>query len=137
MKRIEDIEKMSLSELTEEASKASVDIPPGLEEGINRRIGHRIWIQRGYRVMAAASLAAVLTVGMTFTSPKAHDNLTALIHNRDTELVDSFEDPALAYAEIERALGKFSQALSSGAEQARTSEQMFNNQKQLVINIVR
>jgi len=137
MKRIDDIEKMSLSELVDEASKVQVEVPADLEDGINRKIGRNIWIHKGYRFMAAASMAAVLAVGLTFTSPKVQDNFAALRGGSSVELVDTFDDPALAYAEVERALSKFSNALNSGADQARQSEQMLNEQKQFVKNIAR
>jgi len=130
MKRIEDIEKMSIAELQDEASRLDVAVPADLVDGIQSRIGHYRRQRAGrirYAVAACLSTLFVCSVllGITISGRMA------------AEPVDTFTDPEMAYAEVERALGLFSEALSAGATEATESEALFAKQRETIERLMK
>ena len=116
MKRIEDIESLELDELESAALETDVTVPSGLEDRIMASLAARTiagsrpkpaparWIP--YAALAlAASLAAV-----------------ALIP-RSNKLTDTFDDPYLAYAQVEATFQRISDKMAVGAQlAAKTGE---------------
>ena len=115
MKRIEDIEMMEVEDLLKVAEDNSVSVPEGLENRIAASLlAVKIsqeedapavplrarWIT-GFAVAAACTVAAVF------------------LHNpAQSELKDTFDDPRLAYAEVERTFERISSKMSKASEMA-------------------
>ena len=111
MKRIEDIENLSLEELEQAAGNAPV--PEGLvsrleaalaageviDQTVERRSGKR-WIPYASLAAAAALVAAIVIPAAR--QPK-----------------DSFDDPLLAYAKVEETFRYISDKMSEGVNQVR------------------
>ncbi|MCQ2144858.1 MAG: hypothetical protein MJY72_03875 [Bacteroidales bacterium] len=117
MKRIEDIENMELDELIAEAEKIDVQVPSDLESGIRSKIvrQHRIRMDR-IRYGVAAAITALFGCSLL---------LSITLSSRDQALEDTFDDPELAYAEVQKAFGKISDALNAGAREASLGEARF------------
>ncbi len=111
MKRIEDIEKLSLEELEQAAGNAAV--PDGLKSRLEALLAaesavaqekpgnsSKRWIPYASLAVAASLLAAILIPA-----------------SRQPE--DSFDDPLLAYAKVEETFRYISDKMSDGVDQVR------------------
>ncbi len=117
MKTIEDIEKMSAEELEQLFEDRSQDAPEGLEARIGAAVtaaaAREAWggeaPRRAQRwlpwAVAAACAAFALAV---FTPPRPKD---------------SFDDPALAYAEVEKAFQLISEKMNQGRAIAEKAQE--------------
>lgn len=109
MKRIEDISSLEMADLERIADDAGIEVPEGLEDRLLSAImassaGDRA--QRNRKILkfvtgaAATGIAACLAVMiMTSDEPK-----------------DTFDDPVLAYAELERTMSLISAKMERGME---------------------
>ena len=102
MKRIEDIEKLSLEELEQEA--AQVPVPEGLASRIKtalaaEAVGNDDRRQRGYWRAAFASFAVAAAVAAVL-----------MLHRPAPK--DSFDDPLLAYQQVEETLQFIAQKIN-------------------------
>ena len=115
MKRIEDIEKMGLEELEAAAMGEKVEVPQGLEERIQERIlaaelvkeppVGKPQIQRK-RILQFSGIAAAAVVVFALVLLKP-------VEEKNT-LQDTFDDPYLAYAELEKAFEMVSEGMQKG-----------------------
>ena len=108
MKDIRDMEKLSLRDLEQMGGDERIPLPEGWHvqlpgETQRRRQSTRRWIG------IAASVAVVAGIGVS------------LLHRPDP-LKDTFDDPYLAYAALEQALNRVSDALSVGEEALAESQ---------------
>lgn len=119
MKRFEDFEKLSAADLERIASDESIMAPPTLGHDIEctARTLQILYGQTGtasstpkrrvrvfsYCAAAAAAIAVVLT--LSFHEPK-----------------DTFDDPMLAYAQLEQTFGFISEKMNAGFDIAQTAE---------------
>lgn len=112
MKRLEDIERMDADRLEACAEEEDIRVPDGLEERIKAAIAAKeaadskvrvfkpAWIP--LTVTAAAAIAAVAIIpGIVRQGPK-----------------DTFDDPYLAYAQVEATFQKISEKMGTGVELA-------------------
>ena len=118
MKRIEDIIEKDWEELAE--ASRGVDVPEGLEERLSAAIAaheatreeprikdRRLIRWLPYSAAAAAAVAAVV-IGLNLSNrPK-----------------DTFEDPYLAYAQVEAAFRTISDKMSIGVEYAAEAREL-------------
>lgn len=117
MKSIKEIEKMSLEDLERIASDESIEVPDGFAEKIEARvIAEDLRTESGTpsRWIGIAAAAAVL-IGVGIG-----------IAGRQNEPKDTFDDPYLAYAELEMAFATMSQELRKGFEMADRSEEIMD-----------
>ncbi len=125
MKSIKKIEKMSLDELLEASSDVNVNVP----DGFMGRIGETVETARtvgaltdddvSYEtpyikrfipfISAAAAIALIAGIGFSLM---------------DNEPKDTFDDPRLAYAELEKAFGRISDGINRGVAMAEESERI-------------
>ena len=132
MKRIEDIENMEVDALEEQAKAGNAPVPEGFRERLESALAAKAiadesspepkpkprkgkpvfkpsarkllgWLP--YAGIAAAIIVVVLAIG-----------------NKDRELIDTFDDPALAYAQVEDAFRQISDKMSHGMELASGTE---------------
>lgn len=109
MKRIDDIEKMGLEELEAVAEAENAAVPQGLEERIKERIlaGEvaKVSAKKMPRaVLQLSGIAAAVVLALLLFKPGKADN----------QLQDTFEDPYLAYAQVEKAFEEISDKMSMG-----------------------
>ena len=113
MKSIDEIRNMSLEELehisTSEGTAPSCDIAARAMAIVRRQRNRRIAV---WTSGIAASLVLVIGLGLNYREPA---------------LQDSFSDPYLAYAEVEKAFGKIGSAVSSSAETIDSSKEFIDN----------
>lgn len=106
MKTIDEIEKLSLENLERISLDESVKVPEGLEH----RIGQAVSARSNKRIIPlicgiAASLLLVIGLAISLRPP---------------QLRDTFDDPALAYAEVEKALLSVSGTINEQLNNALT-----------------
>ncbi|MBQ2102914.1 MAG: hypothetical protein II479_05040 [Bacteroidales bacterium] len=113
MKTLEEIERLSLEELEQEATRAAAPVPDGLQERLRQTLAAREladaarprptrWIP--YASLAVAAAAAVV-IALPQRGPK-----------------DTFDDPRLAYAEVEKVFRTISDKMNEGVELVREAE---------------
>lgn len=128
MKRIQDIEKLQEEELEMAALGEDITIPAGLEERIKAAIAAKEtvkpkavpvrWIP--YAALAvAAGLAAVVLIH----------------HDGSGKLQDTFEDPYLAYAQVEATFQKISDKMAIGVDIAAKAEQTAEKPMEIINKI--
>lgn len=98
MKRLEDLEKMDWQELETAALHEDIPVPEGLEKRISEKLTARTIVaepapkKTGRRILwTAVAAAAVLAAVLALPSVGAR------------EPKDTFDDPQLAYAQVEEA----------------------------------
>ena len=108
MKRIDDIEKMGLEDLEAAAMAGNPGVPQGLEERIKERILAREMskMPEGRRVLRLGGIAAAVALALLIFNPWRVDD----------QLQDTFEDPRMAYAQLEKAFAEISNKMSMGVE---------------------
>lgn len=109
MKTLEEIENLSLEELERNALEAPVTVPDGLERRLRQALAAREIAQAAARprparwlVPVAVATAAAAVVLLPQRGPK-----------------DTFSDPLLAYAEVEKTFQTISDKMSAGVDLAR------------------
>mgnify|MGYP003558848939 FL=1 len=107
MKSLKELEKMSLEELEAVSLDESIAVPEGFAARLASSLEGRA---RVVRLVAAAASVAVLA-GVGFGVAKWQD-----------EPKDTFDDPYLAYAELEKAFAKMSGGVQKGLAMAEASE---------------
>ena len=118
MKTLEEIERLSPEELEQAASSSQVPVPAGLQGRIRQQLAAaEISAQapvrrlpRGLIPALAAAAAATAFALLPHGGPK-----------------DSFDDPRLAYAEVEKAFQIISDKLSSGMDLTREATEIPQN----------
>ena len=113
MKTLEEIERLSLEELEQEATRAAAPVPDGLQERLRQTLAAREladaarprptrWIPYASLAMAAAAAAVI---ALPQRGPK-----------------DTVDDPRLAYAEVEKVFRTISDKMNEGVELVREAE---------------
>ena len=123
MKSIKEIEKMSLEELIEVSSDEATAVPEGFAE----RIGKQVEVQKIARNLEndADHIRAVRWIGAAAAVTLLAG--TGLgIANWQKQPKDTFDDPYLAYAELEKAFATMSDSLQKGLAMAEKSEDIID-----------
>ncbi len=111
---------MSLDELLEVSSDANVGVPDGFMERIGAAVGDMDMVEALTEdevshekrrrfipyISVAAAVALIAGIGFSFI---------------ENEPKDTFDDPQLAYAELEKAFGKISDGVARGVAMAEDS----------------
>jgi hypothetical protein len=107
MKSIDEITRLSAEDLERISLDESIPVPEELSARVQAAVRQpaRRWVLPA-GIAAAATLVAV---GLTLT--------------QNPEPVDTFDDPYLAYAEVEKVFAKISGTVAYGAEKVSQSEQ--------------
>jgi len=108
MKSIDEISRLSAEDLERISLDESIPVPEELSARVQDAVRQpaRRWV---LPAGIAAAFATLLAVGLTLT--------------RNPEPVDTFDDPYLAYAEVEKVFAKISGTVAYGAEKVSQSEQ--------------
>ena len=123
MKSIKEIENMSLEELIAVSSNEATAVPEGFAERIGKQVeahkiardlendADRVKTVRWIGAAAAVTLLAGTALG---------------IANWQNRPKDTFDDPYLAYAELEKAFATMSDSLQKGIAMADKSEDIID-----------
>ena len=113
MKTIDEISRLSAEDLERISLDESIPVPEGLSGKVQdavRAADRQAKLRRWVLPSGIAATAAVLVaVGLTLT--------------RNPEPKDTFDDPYLAYAEVEKVFSKISGAVAYGPEKVNESQQ--------------
>ena len=115
MKRIQDIEKLQEDELEMAALGEDITIPAGLEERIKAAIAAKETVKPEARPVRWIPYAA-LTVAAGLAA------VVLIHHDGSGKLQDTFEDPYLAYAQVEATFQKISDKMAIGVDMAAKAE---------------
>lgn len=107
MKSIDEITRLSAEDLERISLDESIPVPEELSARVQEAV--RKPARRALPAGIAAAIVALVTVGLALT--------------RNPEPKDTFDDPYLAYAEVEKVFSKISGTLAYGAEKVTESEQ--------------
>ena len=132
MKNPEDIARMSSEELEKAAAERNDAIPAGLherlEDGLAGLAAASEAVERGRRrrrfrapALALAGVSAVAALLLTLPTPGGPE--------------DSFDDPLLAYAEVEKSFSLISEKLGKGADMFLEAAPEFNRPKEILDKI--
>ena len=113
MKRMEDIEKMEVEELESAALENDIPIPSGLEDRIKATLAAKSALEMrqertSFRWAPYAALAVAASLAAFALLPRI---------NRDN-LKDTYDDPYLAYAQVEATFQKISEKMAAGVNLA-------------------
>ena len=105
MKNIDEIARLTAEDLERISLDESIPVPEELSGKVREAVGTpaRRWILPSG---IAAAIAVLLAVGLT----------------RNPEPKDTFDDPYLAYAEVEKVFSKISGTVAYGADKIYESE---------------
>ena len=108
MKSIDEITRLSAEDLERISLDESIPVPEELSVRVQAAVRKpaRRWV---LPTGIAAAVATLVAVGLTLT--------------RNPEPIDTFDDPYLAYAEVEKVFAKISGTVAYGAEKVSQSEQ--------------
>lgn len=113
MKTLEEIERLSLEELEQEATRAAAPVPDGLQERLRQTLAARELADaarpRPTRWIPYASLAVAAAAAAVIALPQRGPK-------------DTFDDPRLAYAEVEKVFRNISDKMNEGVELVREAE---------------
>jgi len=135
MKTIDEIERMSLDELERVSLDDSVQVPEGLEERLGAALaenlpdsGQEVKTRPGGRFRRPIFLAAGIAASIALIAGLA-------VTLRPSPLKDTFDDPALAYAEVEKALMKVSDSFEVGVKSVALSQEVFQKPVEVIRSI--
>lgn len=127
MKSIEDIEKLSFEELERLASDESQEVPGSLSAKLKTAVAAAAFAEeqketrrRKKSRIAALSAAVALAAGL------------AIVLSVPTRPKDTFSDPALAYAELEKVFAYISSEMDKGLEIAAEAEPALEKPGQII-----
>ena len=115
MKRIQDIEKLQEEDLEMAALGEDITIPAGLEERIKAAIAAKEAVKPKAEPVRWIPYAA-LAVAAGFAA------VAIIRHNGSGKLQDTFDDPYLAYAQVEATFQKISDKMAIGVDIAAKAE---------------
>ncbi len=128
MKRIQDIEKLQEEELEMAALGEDITIPAGLEERLKAAIAAKEAVKPKAEPVRWIPYAA-LAVAAGFAA------VAIIRHNGSGKLQDTFDDPYLAYAQVEATFQKISDKMAIGVGVAAKAEQTAEKPMEIINKI--
>ena len=128
MKTLKELEDITLAELQEASDDPSVPVPEGLRERLAETVGtlsvaenleERRPLPARWRVAGIAAALAVL-IG------------TGALLLRPTRPADTYDDPMLAYAEVQRAFNEMAVRMNKGLEQTAAVQEMLGAPERII-----
>ena len=111
MKTIDEITRLSADDLERISLDESIPVPEELSGSVQEAVAKADGTRRHHWALPAAGIAAAVAI------------LVSIGLTREPEPKDTFDDPYLAYAEVEKAFSKISGTVAYGASKITESEQ--------------
>ena len=121
MKSLKDIEMLSLEELEAVSLDESIAVPEGFAEKLQDDIAVQRMVER-FDETGPASRTGMLTIISVAASFAVLVCVGLGIARWQNEPKDTFDDPYMAYAELERAFSKMSDGMQKAIAMAEESE---------------
>lgn len=124
MKSIGDIERLSAEELERNAGKLMTEVPEGLEDRLLAGMAvsgcqdDADAPSRRRKILWVSSIAGVAAAAAV---------VLAVVPERGGRLEDTFDDPMLAYAEVEKAFAYISDRIRPGVEKIGEASRMLEH----------
>ncbi|MBQ1718755.1 MAG: hypothetical protein II031_06350 [Bacteroidales bacterium] len=128
MKRIQDIEILQEEDLEMAALGEDITIPAGLEERLKAAIAAKEAVKPKAEPVRWIPYAA-LAVAAGFAA------VAIIRHNGSGKLQDTFDDPYLAYAQVEATFQKISDKMAIGVDIAAKAEQTAEKPMEIINKI--
>lgn len=128
MKRIEDLEKMSLRELEMIADDKSIDVP----KSMNGRIEAALLAESLNEDRRKSSRSVRYGIGGAAVAAAAG---LVLALNIPQQPKDTFDDPAMAYAELEKTFAYISDKMNMGVDIATDAAPAFDKASEILNKI--
>lgn len=109
---------MTLEELDAVSRDEGIAVPEGLSERIRSRMGSGVRKRKAFR-MAGVAAAVAIVAGLSLSGP-------------EREPKDTFDDPYLAYAEVEKALAMVSEGMRKGIDMVEESESVIERSTEIL-----
>ena len=116
MKSIKYIENSTTEELEAISLDDKIIVPHDLDYKIQSRV-----LDKKKKIYSTISIAAAITVIVT--------GLSMSLLNSEPK--DTFDDPYLAYAELEKAFAKMSEGMQKGMDMVETSETLIKKSAEI------
>lgn len=116
MKSIKDIEQLTIQELETISFDEKIVVPDDLAYRIQSGILSKK--KKTYSMIGAAAAIAVVVAGLGLS----------VVNN---EPKDTFDNPYLAYAELEKAFATISEGMKKGMDMVETSESVINKSTEI------
>ncbi len=100
MKTIDEIDKLTMEDLERISLDESIVTPEGLEDRIKASVREPVAFRRRLFWLSGIAASIVLVVALA-------------LNFRPSPLKDTFDDPAMAYAEVEKALLSFTEVVNN------------------------
>lgn len=133
MKSIEDINKISFDDLEHIADDSSVAAPSGLEKKVEDALLASMMIEQAQRKrtlwrkpISYALVPGLVALGLA---------LTVLLQPPEDKLIDTYGNPQLAYAEVEKTLIYISSCINKGLDIASVAAEEFEEPKKAMDRI--
>lgn len=133
MKSIEDINKISFDDLEHIADDSSVAAPSGLEKKVEDALLASMMIEQAQRKrtlwrkpISYALVPGLVALGLA---------LTVLLQPPEDKLIDTYDNPQLAYAEVEKTLVYISSCINKGLDIASVAAEEFEEPKKTMDRI--
>ena len=120
MKRIDEIENLTAEELEALAMSQSPEVPESLARDIEELLIASSVRNKARRPIPFASIVTGIAVAASLT-------VAGVVLFRGDHPADTFDDPAQAYAEVERTFAYISQKMSPGLSLAAEGKTIFDN----------
>lgn len=125
MKSLKDIENMSLEQLDAVSMDESITVPEGLTQRVQEMLEVQAKVDKIADDTPSDGRKTRLTVGAV-ASFVLLAGLGLGIARWQNEPEDTFDDPYLAYAELEKAFALISDGMQKGLSMARESEDVID-----------
>lgn len=119
MKSIKDIKRMTLEELEAVSLDEGIKVPEGLSEKVRSTIESRERKRKVFSIASAAAAVVVIVAGLSLSESY-----------REPE--DTFDDPYLAYAEVEKALAMVTEGMRKGINMVEESESVIERTTEIL-----
>lgn len=133
MKSIEDINKISFDDLEHIADDSSIAAPSGLEKKVEDALLASMMIEQAQRKrtlwrkpISYALVPGLVALGLA---------LTVLLQPPEDKLIDTYDNPQLAYSEVEKTLVYISSCINKGLDIASVAAEEFEEPKKAMDRI--
>ena len=134
MKKIEEIEKLDFEDLQKAAQDSSITVPDGLQDRLEQVIDAKLLMEAG-ALDGIPSLRSRIAAGVLGVAAACIATFFFLRYPQKPNLKDTFDDPYLAYAEVEKAFSRISDEMSKAAGKSFQAARIIEKPKETIRKI--